>query len=586
MGLKLDRKKINMAFSSFMLSTTFVIIYFVWLYYSYGVFYLSNDDTGIMETYSGYSTGEPTAYHAYGSYTLGFFFKMLYTACPRFNWYSYGSILVVIISNAVIITCIYTWRKKEANRLRHVDFLLIGCLTIAINMYGISRISWTMNAVFAAVAGTMLLLTFLESVDREWLIYAMAVVFFVVSSLVRSGSYEAILPFALLAIIYRTARDIKRPCMSRKNLKAVLVCVLLMIPLMAVYGYSRVDSAIKQDMFPNGTSSFEHYRGLYTDSYHIPYEGNEEFYQGLGWDEEFYTMTGSWFFIDRRFNNENLKAIAEESARQQTEIVEESEGGFYWEEFKSVTVENPVRIAMTVSVILLFFVGIVLLFYSLIRKIAWQDWALLSGAQLLAMAEWGWLVIGRGRFIDRAFFCAALPALFVGLWIISKNAGVMDRHKVIYLFASFLVVWSMRLALERNISMESSEFARRSSQISADADHIAFEHPENLYIYDTSIAGDVSLFRDMSIAGCGRNRMLWGGTGVFSKPFYVTIGGFGYEEFYSENLFDEGVYYMTADDDVNNSFFMAYMRKTFGDDVTASVVEATDSGLYVYDMKR
>lgn len=586
MGLKLDRKKINMAFSSFMLSTTLVIIYFVWLYYSYGVFYLSNDDTGIMETYSGYSTGEPTAYHAYGSYTLGLFFKMLYTACPRLNWYTYGSILVMIVSNAVIIACIYTWRKKEENRLRYVDFLLIGCLTIAIDLYGINRISWTMNAVFAAVAGTMLLLTFLETIDREWWVYAMVVVFFAVSSLVRSGSCEAVLPFALLAIIYRTARDIKRPCISRKNLKTVLVCVLLMIPLMAVYGYSMVDSAIKRDVFPNGTSSFEHYRGLYTDSYHIPYEGNEEFYQSLGWDAEFYNMTDSWFFIDRRFNIENLKAIAVESARQRTEIVERSGSGFYWDEFKSATEENPVRIAMTVFVILLFLMGIVLLFYSLIRKIVWHDWALLSGAQLLAMAEWGWLVADRGRFIDRAFYCATLPALFVGMWVISKNAGVMDRHKVIYLFAFFLAVWSMRLASKLNISMEASESVRCSSQIAVDADYIAFEHPGNLYIYDTSIAGGLFLFRDMDIAGCGRNRMLWGGTGVFSKSFYTTIGRFGYEEFYSENLFDDGVYYMTTDGDVDNSFFMAYMRKTFGDDVIACVVETTDSGLYVYDMRR
>lgn len=73
---------------------------------------------------------------------------------------------------------------------------------------------------------------------------------------------------------------------------------------------------------------------------------------------------------------------------------------------------------------------------------------------------------------------------------------------------------------------------------------------------------------------------------MFSKSFYTTIGRFGYEEFYSENLFDDGVYYMTTDGDVDNSFFMAYMRKTFGDDVIACVVETTDSGLYVYDMRR
>lgn len=90
----------------------------------------------------------------------------------------------------------------------------------------------------------------------------------------------------------------------------------------------------------------------------------------------------------------------------------------------------------------------------------------------------------------------------------------------------------------------------------------------------------------MNLTGCGKNRMLWGGTGVFSKPFYKTIGRFGYEEFYSENLFADNVYYMTTNADIDGSAFMAYMKKTFGDSVTAEVVETSDSGIYIYDMKR
>lgn len=582
----LCKEKLNRIFSPLVLSGLFVTAFFVWLYNAYGIFYLSNDDTGIMKTYSGYATGEPTAYHAYGSYTLGLFFKALYTIAPMLNWYTYGSILVVIISNAVIISCIYKMRNKDDNKLKYLDFLIIGILVIAIGLYGINRISWTMNAVFAAAAGVMLLLTFLEMSGRRWRLYAAAVCFFTVSMLIRNASYKAVLPFALLVIVCHTAKGLEKPFLCRQNAGKLAICFLLMLPLLAVYGYNRIDVGIKQQVFPNSLDSFEHYRGLFTDSYHIPYEGNEEFYQSIGWDAEFYDMTRSWFFIDPRFNTENLKTIAEKSLKHRTETVEEGGSIIYWDEFKSATEDNPVREAMTIAVVLLLLFGMVMLVYALMKRKGWQDWALIVCAQLLAIAEWGWLVAGRGRFIDRAFYCAVLPALFTGLWVIAKNAAIMEGRKVLYVLAGIIAIWGIRLTSERNISIESAESTTRSSQISVDADRIAFNHPENLYISDTSIAGGVFLFLDMNLTGCGKNRMLWGGTGVFSKPFYKTIGRFGYEEFYSENLFDDNVYYMTTNADIDGSAFMAYMKKTFGDSVTAEVVETSDSGIYIYDMKR
>ena len=77
-----------------------------------------------------------------------------------------------------------------------------------------------------------------------------------------------------------------------------------------------------------------------------------------------------------------------------------------------------------------------------------------------------------------------------------------------------------------------------------------------------------------------------GGPGVRTKPFYTTIARFGYDEFYSENLFDDNVYYMTTTTDIENSAFMAYMKKCFGETVSAEVIETADSGIYIYDISR
>ena len=141
-------------------------------------------------------------------------------------------------------------------------------------------------------------------------------------------------------------------------------------------------------------------------------------------------------------------------------------------------------------------------------------------------------------------------------------------------------------SVAQNLSMEKSQQAEHMAQISYDADVIYFKHPENLYIYDGNIISGTSLFLNMNLRGCNRNAVMWGGTGVYSQTFYEKIGNFGYDEFYSNNLFDENVYYITTSIDVWNSPFMQYMKKTYGDSTDAELIEKTDSGVCVYKFKK
>ena len=510
---------------SYACAVLIVGVFFVWLNNSYGIFYYTNDDTGIMKTYSGYATGEPTAYHAYGSYTLGLFFKGLYTIMPTLNWYTYCSIIMLIISVAVIIDSVFGLRN-EGNVFRVIDFLLISILTVAICLYGINRISWTMNAALAAVAGVMLLLSYGNEKKKKRYLYVFALIFSFISLIIRGASYKAVLPFGILVIVYSAYRRLDKPLLQKKNLRVVVMGMLLMLPFLLVYGYGKVDSTIRQTVFPSGSGTFEYYRGLYTDSYHIPYEGNEEFYESIGWDAELYNMARSWFFLDRRFNTENLKKIAEKSAEERSIEAENSGNQIYWDEFVNLTKENPVRVAMTSIVVAMAVIGLIMTLYCLVKKRNLEDWIFLSATQLLAIAEWVWLVAGRGRFIDRAFYCAAIPALCVGMWVIAKNAIFIDKYRWVYVFIGIFAIWSFQTAWNKNVSKEAADSARASSQVSVDADEIAFTHPENFYIFDTSIAGGVQLFLNMDWRGCGRNRMLWGGVPEFvQSPSILRLQG-------------------------------------------------------------
>lgn len=139
---------------------------------------------------------------------------------------------------------------------------------------------------------------------------------------------------------------------------------------------------------------------------------------------------------------------------------------------------------------------------------------------------------------------------------------------------------------DQNLSAERAAIAESKAKISHDADEIYFNNPEKLYIYDKSIISGTSLFLDMDLRGCGNNALMWGGTGVFSTTFYEKIARFGYDEFFSSNLFDERVYYITTDADVWNSSFMQYMKKCYGESVDAELMESTEAGVCVYKFIR
>lgn len=357
-----------------LLSLAIMTAFFTWIYYYYGVYYLSNDDTGIMKVYSGYSSGVPSPYHQYGSFTLGMFYKLLYMVMPTWNWYSYFSIITVIVSNSVIIYVIYKQRDAIHSKLNCIDFILIVLLTAAISLHGIASISWTINAAFAAVAGTMILLDISDQETGWFCKLGTACLFMVTALLIRGPSYKAVLPFALLTVCYRAGIRFRKE--GKNNSKKIFVeLVILIIMLFAVMLYGHIDTAMKSEVYESGQNSFEHYRGLYTDYPHITYEGNEEFYESIGWDEEFYNVVGSWMFIDPRFNTENLKKIAQASSQMRAEKNLSEDMQLLWEDFMVKTKTNPVRIFMSIMIVAFFVISAILAVCEWIwKKEGWYDW--------------------------------------------------------------------------------------------------------------------------------------------------------------------------------------------------------------------
>ncbi len=56
---------------------------------------------------------------------------------------------------------------------------------------------------------------------------------------------------------------------------------------------------------------YNKYRVSFWDYEHETYEDNPELFDKIGWSEEFYQLSENMYFMDKRFNKENLGEIVE-----------------------------------------------------------------------------------------------------------------------------------------------------------------------------------------------------------------------------------------------------------------------------------
>ena len=109
---------------------------------------------------------------------------------------------------------------------------------------------------------------------------------------------------------------------------------------------------------------------------------------------------------------------------------------------------------------------------------------------------------------------------------------------------------------------------------------------DNLYIHNGVAVNDTRLFLDMSLRGCSNNLLFWGGTGVFSNAYYDTVGRFGYDEFYSDNLLDDNVYFICGDSSMDDTVFVHYMQSAYGEDIQCKQVYNIKNLAFVYKFTR
>jgi hypothetical protein len=465
---------------------------------------------------------------------------------------------------------------------------MAGVFVVSISLYGIYFISWTVNAALYGTSsvGLILVASKEQKIKEKYMLLVVSMLLLGMASLVRFASFKAVLPFVVVVFAYFIIR-----CIKDKDSRIAVVGMILFVALSigTMCFYEKYDASHKMVEYETEEyAEFATYRSYYSDYPTLSFDENEEFYESIGWDRELYYVTKNWCYIDERFNTENLKLIVESSKQERNSINTENRVSdalnYLWNAMQG----NQVWSYMT----WLIFGGVCISFLGVVvcavrRSQLWLEWMLALETGMLALAEIIYLCL-KGRYIFRAFMCAALPALVIVAWVIFHIMNKFHNKKIYILILLVGLIGSFSCLVKSSVQMFDSEQREKRDkdiQICETAEEIFASNPDNLYIYDTSIISGTNLFLDMSLRGCRKNALFYGGTGVYSSAYYAKIANFGYDEFHSENLFDENVYMISTDSYMESSIFMSYMKKKFGDYIRVDLAEQTN-GVYVYKFVR
>ena len=608
--------------------TTLLLVtlsYFV-MYRSLGCYYMTNDDPYMMRNLSGYFTGEPSSYELFVSTPMGLLYRFFYTRFPEVSWYSLFQVGSTVLCVSVVLFLLME-EIRIRNRVRRAGCTLLAVSFIAAVMVMPFHImNFSVTAALYGVAALAILLSLAGSeADRKFYVkYAVCMAFVLLAQLIRASSYQALLPFLAFVFVYVLIRCRRK--WSKRFTSAIIVTTVILVTLFS--GVSVLDRLYKSKAVePASYREMKSLRGTYMDHVYLPYDENAEFYESIGWDEELYRITRKQMFLDKRFNTGNLTEIVKKSQETTSRTglfsrVKFAVNHFLGKSTKETITYEPVDMPQLLSTkkavflcFLLIFVGSsAALLRGLRRKRAFAvPLFLLAGVNGIATAEIVYLCF-LGRFILRAFACAALPALWVDAWVFvkalpgilegldsrcsgirlpdGKTAGCLFRRKAVrassLLMAVCLAASIGAMAFLFHTTFHSDYRIVKNNRI---ADSLAIEefcraHPDHFYLHD-GIATNKAVFPDMSEQrGCGRNLLFWGGAEVYTKSHYDAIRAFGYDSFTTENLLEENVYFLSLSFHPTESEFLSYMRAAYGEDVRCRITDVIRNRIYVYKFYR
>ena len=538
--------------------------------------FMTIDDARLRYIYAGYSTGEPVSTYLFSYSVISWILSKLYTWMPGFHWYAFYQFALIGLSSAVIgKTCYKICRKKGISYVAAIAIHVVLYLSVALVCTILMHFEVT--AAMAGTASVALLLGMDIGTDKKSvavLDLLLACVLLTASFVIQDNAFMSAACYTLVALVWLALRAVKK-----RSWKAFLkrTCAFGMVTVTLLTSVVMLDNASKDT--PEWDAYFEYnkYRVSFWDYPHITYEDDPALFEEMGWTENFYDLVSDMYFMDERFNKENLSRFTEE---------------FSWFDFESPSVmlatmkQTLAELLMTEGIAtlqaLMLFLLSCLVLAKCCRKRNWQAYfpelissLCCSGGTVVLIL----FLCSRGRFPLRAWLAISIPAITVLSVLLlrmlpeKRAKGCPNLRRI--LAAVVLGAWAVAMfAAYRPVVRSDWQWRNQRSYTSVKMEEYCAAHPENVYVYDHFGAQNYSVFSLYPDADQRpSNAFVWGSSYIFTPAYYEQLEANGRDCLMTEDLFDDNVYFI-AQSSGRYSFKLFCMLREIYPDVYFEPIES------------
>ena len=506
------------------------------LYFDY--FYDLNDDVLIKDIISGAYTGTPEAHNIQIYYMLSRFISKFYKHFPKVPWYGlflcifqYGSVLIIVNRCLKLfvhdedratddVAGIKVLHKVKDILLKIFTALSLTVMLMALMLSHVINLQYTITVAYLAAAAVMWFLT--SDSDTRWDIFHLrnfpAIVLLFIAFLLRSEMLLLMLPFVGAAGIIKWSFEKK--IFTRENFVKYLFIFATIFLSMGI-GLLVNLFAFRSTEWKTFNKLFDARTELYDFQVIPQYEGNEEFYEGLGLGESEVRLFENYNYgIDSKIDEKTMLQVADYAGKLNKDntpfkdkLVEKVR--FYIYRLTHGPHDVGSDFPWNYCVIVLYFEVLLLLILSK-RWGQIIDLVILFG---LRSVSWMYILMGERdpERITHSLYLVEMVVLLGFLVILLKDITKrMNKGKAFPILGFALVcVFCGYLGLTDGIYAEELDMAKREevNEPYIELYEYTSSHPENFYLMDvySSVAYSEKVFDQRVKALDKKNVDLLGG---------------------------------------------------------------------------
>lgn len=518
-------------------SLCFVAILLFATYAAFPIMFETNDDSGILYSIAGYRTGAPESTTIFTNVMYGFFISRFYILMPTIDWYTTAHILFIFISCTMILKSMLKMAARGKG-FPWVPILLYLALHATAFLYYSVFLQFTTTPAMLGSAACTVAVTLFSGESRRERIFDIIVIVFLLffSYIMRPSSGQAMLIYFGFVLIMKLL-FLRCQAATFKHYGTFIVVALSVVGCITLAKTAQVVSESQ-----NGMKEFRTYhreRADFKDYDHMTFTEAPEVYQEIGWDLQIYALTDDWFFLDRRITQENfatINAYTQDKLMPNIESVKET----FFTLFKQHIIAHLGLACLLVTFLLSFLLGMKHKNYIQVLYAVLLLGGFLSACLYLCY---------QGRFPLRVYFLVLLPALTLIMLQLATQLQVKNRIEpgqrrqgIVAILATLAVVMvcSCYFAVSQQVHTVDKEGIRKRME----AEQYAIQHPNDIYIYDNSMAYSTrpfAVYSDVKPV----NYIFWGGSTMYSPLYYGQLAANGLNELYADSFLKPNYYYVS-----------------------------------------